>query len=282
MKKIDAHQHFWKFNPQRDKWITEDMAAIRRDFMPKELHALLVEEGFDGSVVIQSSQSEDENIFQLKNAEQNEFIKGVVGWIDFQNKNVQSRLEYYKQFEKMKGFRHIFPEELQRDFMLNSDFRRGIRYLNNYGFTYDILIFPDQLLYTNEFVASFPDQKFIIDHIAKPYIKDGKIKTWKKDLEAVARYENVYCKISGMVTEANWRNWEINDFFPYLDVVLEVFGIDRVMYGSDWPVCLVAASYKAQLSIIMKYISNLSKSEQEAILGQNAINFYQLSVKSED
>ena len=136
--------------------------------------------------------------------------------------------------------------------MLNSDFRRGIMYLNNYGFTYDILIFPDQLLYANEFVASFPDQKFIIDHIAKPYIQDGKIKTWEKALRAVARYENEYCKISGMITEANWRNWEINDFFPYLDVVVEVFGIDRVIYGSDWPVRLVAASYKAQLSIIMK------------------------------
>lgn len=275
MKKIDAHQHFWKFNPQRDKWITEDMAAIQRDFMPKELHAVLVEEGFDGSVVIQSSQSEDENIFQLKNAEQNDFIKGVVGWVDFQNKNVQARLEYYSQFKKMRGFRHILPEELQRDFMLNPAFRRGISYLNSYGFTYDILIFPDQLLYTKEFVASFPDQKFIIDHIAKPYIKEGKIKTWKKDLEAVARYENVYCKISGMVTEANWRNWQIDDFIPYLDVVMEAFGKDRVVYGSDWPVCLVAASYKAQLSIIMKYISGLSISEQEAILGQNAINFYQ-------
>jgi L-fuconolactonase len=203
------------------------MKIIQRDFLPEDLEQVLQQNGFAGSVVVQSDQSEAENNFQLVNAEKFGFIKGVVGWVDLQAGNVEERLQHYSQFNKMKGFRHVLQGEPQRDLMLDPNFMRGISFLSQYNFTYDILIFPDQLQYIPRFVSEFPDQPFIIDHIAKPYIKDGKIDNWKKDITAVAKYENVYCKISGMVTEANWKSWEKEYFTPYLDVVVEAFGINR-------------------------------------------------------
>lgn len=273
---IDAHQHFWKFDPVRDSWINEEMQAIQRDFLPHDLKPILKEHGIAGCVVVQSDQSEEENAFQLANADANDFVKGVVGWVDLQDKNVEDRLQYYLQFPKMKGFRHVLQGETQRDLMLRAEFKRGVGLLNKYGFTYDILIFPDQLGYTKEFVKAFPEQKFVIDHIAKPYIKDKKIDEWAKDIAAVAEHQHVWCKISGMVTEADWKNWKEEDFHPYLDHILSVFGPRRLMYGSDWPVCNVAGGYARMRSIVKNYISKLSESEHSLILGQNAIEFYHL------
>jgi len=273
---IDAHHHFWLYDPARHEWITDEMSAIRKDFLPKDFEPILKQNGISGSVLVQVDQTETENDFQLKNAEENDFIKGVVGWVDLQADNIEERLEFYKQYKKMKGFRHILQGEADRALMLKPAFMNGIRKLKKFGYTYDILIYTDQLKYTKEFVAAFPDQLFVIDHLAKPNIKEQKIDEWKKDIEAVAQHENVYCKISGMVTEADWHNWKKEDFKPYLDVVMEAFGIDRIMYGSDYPVCLVAATYEQMKSIVDGYFSSFSKDEQEKFFGKNVINFYKL------
>lgn len=278
MQKIDAHQHFWKFDPVRDSWITSDMARIQKDFMPEDLQPLLKENGLEGCVVVQSDQSEAENEFQLSNARKYDFIKGVVGWVDLQAENVEDRLAYYAQFPKMKGFRHVLQGEADRAFMLSPAFKRGISKLKHFGYTYDILIFPDQLKYTKAFVADFPEQPFVIDHIAKPDIKKEKIENWKKDMRAVAAHENVYCKISGMVTEADWKQWKQEDFKPYMEVVVEAFGTHRIMYGSDWPVCLVAAdTYGQMMSVVKDYFSSFSANEQELFFGGNASAFYRLN-----
>jgi L-fuconolactonase len=276
MPRIDAHQHFWKFDPIRDSWITDNMAVIQKDFMPADLQPLLAANSMDGSVIVQSDQSEEENDFQLANAEDNDFIKGVVGWVDLQSHKIEERLIHYKQFKKMKGFRHVLQGEPDRALMLKPEFKRGIGLLKNFGFTYDILILPDQLQYIRELVTAFPHQPFVIDHIAKPFIKDKKIDVWKKDMLAVAGFENVYCKISGMVTEADWKKWKPHDFKPYLDVIIEAFGIKRIMFGSDWPVCLVAASYSEMMNIVKDYFSSFSQYEQDLFFGLNATSFYNL------
>lgn len=274
--KIDAHQHFWKFDPVRDSWINDDMSVIRKDFLPQDVYAVLAENSIDGCVAVQSDQSEDENSFQLSNADRFDFIKGVVGWVDLQAKNIDERLAYYSEFTKMKGFRHVLQGESQCDFMLRPRFIHGISLLQKYRFTYDILIFPDQLQHSHRLVAAFPDQPFVIDHIAKPYIKDKKIDSWKKDMFRIAAYQNVFCKISGMVTEANWKTWKKEDFTPYLDVVVDAFGTDRIMFGSDWPVCLVAASYKQMMNVVEDYFLSFSNNEKEKVFGKNAYNFYKL------
>jgi len=274
--RIDAHQHFWKFDPVRDSWITDEMAVIQKDFFPGDLQSVLTKNNFDGSVVVQSDQSEKENEFQLKNAEENDFIKGVVGWVDLQAHDIEDRLGYYSSFKKMKGFRHVLQGETDRSLMLKSEFMNGIEKLEKFGFTYDILIYPDQLKYLPEFVAPFMNQKFVIDHLAKPGIKKQEINDWKKLIDATARFDNVYCKISGMVTEADWKNWKQDDFIPYVDVIIEAFGPNRIMYGSDWPVCLVAASYEQMLGIVEEYFSSFSDAEQQLFFGENAIKFYNL------
>jgi L-fuconolactonase len=274
--RIDAHQHFWKFTPVRDSWITDEMAVIQKDFFPVDLAPLLMENNFTGSVVVQSDQSEKEDEFQLKNAEENDFIKGVVGWVDLQAPNVEERLAYYSSFKKMKGFRHVLQGEADRALMLSPAFMNGISKLKKFGFAYDILIYADQLKYIPQFVSASPDQKFVIDHLAKPEIKDKKIEEWQKEIKEVAKYDNVCCKISGMVTEADWKNWKQEDLIPYIDVVIESFGPHRIMFGSDWPVCLVAASYEKVLSIVEEYFFSFSEAEQELFFGKNAMQFYNL------
>lgn len=276
MPKIDSHQHFWKFDPARDSWITDEMAVIQRDFLPQHLQPLLLEHAFDGCVVVQSDQSEEENAFQLDHAAKNDFIKGVVGWIDLQADDAAQRLAYYSEFKRMKGFRHVLQGEENRALMLQPKFMNGISKLEQYNFTYDILIFHDQLKYIPQFVSSFPNQKFVIDHIAKPLIKEAEKDQWKKEIQSVAKYENVWCKISGLVTEADWKLWKPANFTPYLDVVTEAFGTKRIMFGSDWPVCLVAASYNQMLNIVSHYFSGFSSDEQNAFFGGNALDFYNL------
>jgi L-fuconolactonase len=274
--KIDAHQHFWKFDPVRDSWITHEMAVIQRDFLPEHLKPVLQENNMDGCVLVQSDQSEEHNHLMLDWAKEHSFIKGIVGWVDLQAENIKERLEYYKQFDIIKGFRHVLQGEADRSLMLKDEFMRGIAALHRYNYTYDILIFPDQLKYTEELVASFPDQKFVIDHIAKPGIKKQEIDEWTKDIMAIAAHDNVYCKVSGMVTEADWSSWQHEHFIPYLDVIFEAFGPDRIMFGSDWPVCLVAASYKDMKQIVEDYLSTFTKEEQDDFFGGNAIRFYNL------
>jgi L-fuconolactonase len=275
-QRIDAHQHFWNFDPVRDSWINDEMAIIQRDFTPQDLQTKLEENNLDGSVLVQCDQSEKENEFLLEHANNFDFIKGVVGWVDLQSDDVEDRLAYYHSFNKMKGFRHILQGEAERGMMLRPAFMKGISKLKNFDFTYDILIYPDQIQYIGEFVKAFPDQKFVIDHIAKPNIKEKNIVEWKKGMEALAEYPNLYCKISGMVTEADWKNRGKDDCNPYMDVIVSSFGTKRIMFGSDWPVCLVAASYQQTMEIVSNYFSSFTETEQQDFFGLNAINFYNL------
>jgi len=245
--------------------------------MPVDLGPVLAINGFDGCVAVQADQTEAENDFLLAHAAQYDFIKGVVGWVDLQADNLAERLAFYSESKKMKGFRHILQGEQQRDFMLRPAFLNGIKQLKAFGYTYDILIHHDQLQYAADFISRFPDQPFVIDHIAKPDIKNREIDQWAKDIKEVAKFENVLCKVSGMVTEADFKNWKPEDFTPYLDVVAEAFDTKRLMYGSDWPVCLVAADYGRMAGIVKDYFSSFSSAEQGDILGGNATRFYNLS-----
>ena len=276
MQRIDAHQHFWKFDPVRDSWITEEMAVIQKDFLPHDLQPLLQHNDFDGCITVQSDQAEIENEFQLLNAEAFDFIRGIVGWVNLQAKDVEERLAYYSGFKKLRGFRHVLQGEQDRALMLKPAFMNGIRQLKKFGFTYDILIFPDQLKYMEEFVGSFPDQKFVLDHIAKPNIKAGEITEWENNIRSLAKYENLYCKISGMITEADWQHWKVQDFAPYFDVVVQTFGASRIMFGSDWPVCQVAASYDEVIEIATAYFAAYTDNERAHFFGGNAIEFYNL------
>ena len=277
MLKINSHQHFWKFDPVRDSWITDDMSVIQKDFLPADLKPVLDQNGVDGCVAVQADQSEEQNHFLLEQAKGNDFIKGIVGWVDLRADNIKDRLAYYKQFNLIKGFRHVLQGEEDRALMLKPEFMSEIAALKAFDFTYDILIFADQLKYIPEFAEAFPDQKFVIDHLAKPAIKEQDIDEWTKDMMAVAVHDNVHCKVSGMVTEADWKAWKKEDIIPYMDVVLEAFGPDRIMFGSDWPVCLVAASYERMFGILKEYFSTFTKEEQDQFFGGNAMQFYNLS-----
>lgn len=272
---IDAHQHFWQFNPVRDAWITEDMQPIRQDFMPQDLRPVLAANGVDGCVAVQADQSETETDFLLQF--QDDFIKGVVGWVDLRADNLEARLEHYKQFPRLKGFRHIVQGEPDKRFLLRPDFMKGVGALQHYDLTYDILIYPHQLPAAAEFVKAFPDHRLVIDHIAKPYIAKQSIEGWEGYMREIASYPQVYCKLSGMVTEADHRHWKAADFRPYLDIVLETFGPERLMYGSDWPVCLLAADYGRVKEIVEDFIAPLSVRERALIMGGNAVEFYKLT-----
>lgn len=276
MKRIDAHQHFWQYHPLRDAWITDDMAVIQRDFMPDDLEPILVANEVSGCVAVQADQSEAETLFLLGLAANHPFIAGVVGWVDLQADDLSERLVYFRQFEKLKGFRHIVQAEEDPRFLLRPALLKGVEALASYGYTYDILVKPHQLDATLEFVGHFPDQAFVIDHLAKPYIKTGEHQPWAAQMEAIAQHKHVYCKLSGMVTEADVEDWESADFNYYIQHILEVFGVDRVMFGSDWPVCLLATDYGHVVRLLDHSIAHLSSDEQELIWYKNAANFYKL------
>lgn len=273
--RIDAHQHFWHFDPVRDAWITDDMSVIRRDFLPGDLLPHLQEHGFDGCVTVQADQSDTETRFLLENAKNHDFIKGVVGWVDLRAHDLEARLEQWADDKKLKGFRHILQAE-KPEYMLSPEFVRGLGAIGKHGYTYDILVFPSHLETVEKLLENFDNQYFVVDHIAKPYIRSGEIREWERDLRRVASFPEVHCKVSGLVTEASLTDWKPGDIFPYLEVVLDAFGPGRLMYGSDWPVCLLAASYERQLDIVESFFSRLSPGERERIMGLNAIDFYQL------
>jgi len=276
MEIIDAHQHFWRYDPVRDAWITKEMAVIRRDFFPDDLLRALESTEVVGSVAVQADQTEQETGFLLDLAARYDFIRGVVGWTDLRSKGLPARLEYWSTFDKLKGFRHIVQAEPDPYFLLGDDFCQGLAHLAAFNFTYDILIYPHQLLAALELVRRFPDQRFVLDHLAKPPIREGFREGWAVLMREIGRCEHVSCKLSGMVTEADWKQWRYEDFEPYLEVVLEAFGPERVMFGSDWPVCKVAASYEEVLAIVKRFAGRLSETEQAALLAGNAKRFYQL------
>nr|WP_299074389.1 amidohydrolase family protein [uncultured Allomuricauda sp.] len=274
--KIDSHQHFWKYDPIRDSWIDDSMETIRRDFFPDDLEDLLEQNGIDGCVAVQADQSEEETEFLLQLASENNFIKGVVGWVDLCASNVSERLGHFSKNPYFKGVRHILQAE-NNDFMLQKSFQHGIEQLKQFDLSYDILVFPNQLKNSIALVERFPEQRFVLDHLGKPNIKDGEMDNWKANIEALAEYPNVYCKLSGMVTEADWNNWKSHDIYPYIEKIINAFGADRIMYGSDWPVCLLAGKYDEVFGIVKEYIGQLTKDEQNNILGGAATSFYKLS-----
>ena len=273
---IDSHQHFWRYEPIRDAWITEEMSEIRRDFMPGDLLPELRRNNVDGCVAVQADQSEAETLFLLGLAAQHDEIKGVVGWVNLCAPDLPQRLKYFSQFEKLCGFRHIAQSEPDDRFLMRQHFIAGIQHLQRFGFSYDILIYPRQLAAAVELVQRIPDQRFVIDHLAKPSIRTGEISLWAQQIRILAEKPNVYCKVSGLVTEADWTNWRVTDFEPYLEVAFEAFGPDRIMFGSDWPVCLLAARYEQVKNLVAKYIERLPAAQQQKIFGLNAISFYGL------
>lgn len=273
---IDSHQHFWNYEPKKHEWIDESMKVIRKDFLPEDLEKVYKEHHVDGCVAVQADQTLEETNFLIQLSEDYDFIKGVVGWVDLRSYAIEEDLERYTHFKSVKGFRHVVQGEPDPNFVLRTDFTKGIFSLHRYNFTYDILVFPHQLGAVLELVRRFGNQKFVIDHIAKPYIKDGFIDGWALLIKEIAKQENVYCKISGMVTEADFDNWTPEQIHPYMDIVLEAFGTDRVMYGSDWPVCLVAGNYNKVKQLMTDFIADLSSDEQAKIMGLNAMKFYNL------
>lgn len=272
---IDAHQHFWFFDAERDTWITDEMAVLRRDFLPADLEPVLQANGVDGCVAVQAAQSEDETLFLLKLAEAYGFIKGVVGWVDLRSATLYDRLEAFSQFEELKGFRHVAQAE-PADFLAQPDVVKGIRQLAAFDFTYDILIYPNQLKAALHLVRAVPEVKFVIDHLAKPYIKRGDINTWSNFMAELARCPNVSCKVSGMVTEADWQTWQPADLHPYLNVAFEHFGPNRLLFGSDWPVCLVAAEYGQWKDVVERYVAPWGDEVRAKVMGANAVAFYNL------
>ncbi|KGO84843.1 amidohydrolase [Flavobacterium rivuli WB 3.3-2 = DSM 21788] len=276
-QRIDSHQHFWKFDPIKDAWIDESMLKLRKDFLPADLLPLLNDNQFSGCVAVQSVQTAGETEFLLNLATKHSFIKGVVGWVNLLDENICERLEYLSNQKKLKGFRHIIQGEPD-GFMLREDFRSGISALKEYNYTYDILIYHRQLREAIKLVRHFPNQPFVINHIAKPDLKMGNIATWKENIKELAQAKNVLCKVSGMVTEAHWNTWTADDLKPCLDVVFENFTADRIMFGSDWPVCNLAANYARVIQTIHDYIAQLSEKEQEQVWFKNAEAFYNLDL----
>ena len=274
--RLDAHQHFWKYNPAEYDWINGEMAVLRRNFLPQDLAPLLASEGFDGSVAVQARQSLEETRWLLELSAHNQIIKGVVGWLDLRSPELPAQLHQFAQNPKLVGVRHIVQGEPDDEFMLRPEFRRGIASLRDFNLTYDILIYPRQLPAAIKLVREFPDQRFVLDHIAKPPIAEGRVTPWDRGIQELAQSTNVWCKLSGMVTEARWEAWKPVDFRPYLDVVLNTFGPARLMIGSDWPVCTVSATYHRTMELVSSFICTLTSNEQESILGGNCANFYGL------
>ena len=272
---IDAHQHFWFYTPDRDTWITDDMAVIRRDFLPADLEPILQANGIDGCVAVQADQSEAETILLVSLANAYGFIKGVVGWVDLRANNLYDKLEAYSQYEELKGFRHVAQAEPD-DFLSQPAIINGIRQLAAFDFTYDILIYPNQLKAALQLVRDVPQVKFVIDHLAKPHVKKGEITRWSNWMAELAKESNVSCKLSGMVTEADWHSWSKKDFFPYLDVAFREFGPDRLLFGSDWPVCLVAADYTQVKTLVEDYVQPWGEEVRGKVFGANAVAFYGL------
>jgi L-fuconolactonase len=275
MKIIDTHQHFWNYDATRHEWINEEMRAIRKNFLPEQLAPILKENKVDGCVSVQVDQTTEETDFLLALAKEHSFIKGVVGWVDLRASNLEDTLENYRDAKALKGFRHIIQGQAA-GFMLQPNLIQGLKKLATRNYTYDLLIYAHQLKEANEFIKQVTELPIVIDHVAKPNIKNSEMKDWKKEITALAKYPNVYCKISGMATEANWETWTMAGLQPYLDTVVETFGTERIMFGSDWPVCLVASSYAKWLNGVQNYFNTFSSTEQEAIFAGNAIKFYKL------
>ncbi|WP_159731722.1 amidohydrolase [Sphingobacterium sp. 18053] len=274
--RIDTHQHFWKFDPIRDSWITEEMQVIRRDFSPLDIQFVLERNGFGGSVAVQADQSKEETAYLVQLANDYPFIKGVVGWIDLQAADIRQQLDGYQSDTVIKGFRHIVEGEVDPDFLIRPAVLNGLKALADYGYTYDLLIRPRHYAATLDCVQQNPNLQFVLDHIAKPPIKSKAFDEWAAFIDALSAFPNVVCKVSGLATEADWEGWKLDDFKQYLEHIFARFGKERIMYGSDWPVCLLAASYEESIAIVEDKLGQFTAAEKNAFWAENAIRVYNL------
>jgi L-fuconolactonase len=272
---IDSHHHFWNYDPVEYDWIDDSMQVIRRSFLPGDLQAEIEAAGIDGVVSVQARQTLEETDWLLELAAQNTFIKGVVGWVPLAEDSINTTLDRYSDHPKPKAIRHVVQGQ-PAGFLDVPEFNTGIRALTQRSLVYDLLIFENQLEEAIRFVDRHPNQRFVLDHIAKPKIKENELEPWAKNMHALAQRENVTCKLSGMVTEADLTAWTAEQLKPYFDTVLEAFGPQRLMFGSDWPVCLLASGYKQWRELVSNLIAPLSEGEQSAIMGQTAIQSYTL------
>jgi L-fuconolactonase len=276
MMRIDSHQHFWRYVASEYPWIDDRLQMLRRDFLPADLKPLLERLGFDGSIAVQARQSFEETEWLLRLAEENSFVKGVVGWVDLRASDIGDRLRCYVDRPKLVGVRHVVHDEPNQNFILEPEFRNGIASLDDHGLAYDLLLFPRHLSAAVRLVREFPEQHFVLDHIAKPSIARGETDPWSSDLKRLSDLPNVYCKLSGMVTEAAWSAWRPEDFMFYLDLIKDAFGLERLMIGSDWPVCTVSADYDSTMGVVLDYLEGVPSATREAVLGGNCARWYRL------
>ena len=274
--RIDSHQHFWIYNEADYPWMEGERAPLKVDYMPPDIKPLLTASGIDGTVAVQARQVQRETDFLLELADEYDFVRGVVGWLDMRADDIEAQLERFAGRPRLSGLRHIVHDEADDRFMLGGNFLRGLAALKQYDLRYDLLLYPRHIPVAIQVVKRFPEQPFVLDHIAKPFIKDGTLEPWASDIRELASHDNVWCKVSGMVTEAAWGAWTSDDFRPYLDVVFDSFGVERLMFGSDWPVCTLAGSYSEVVGIVEGYIAALSAAEQAKVMGGVASDFYQL------
>jgi len=272
---IDSHQHFWRYTPAEYPWMKPEW-SIRRDFLPPDLAPLLRAAELDGCVAVQAQQTVAEARWLLTLADAHPIIKGVVGWVDLQSDRVEEQLAELARHPRFVGVRHVVQDEPDDNFVLRPAFQRGIGKLRQFNLAYDLLVFPKQLPATIQLVANFPEQRFVLDHIAKPPIAAGTLSPWREQIRELAKAPNVWCKVSGMVTEAKWDSWREEDFRPYLDVVFEAFGVERLMFGTDWPVATLAGTYQEVHQLAAGYVRNLTAEQQARFFGGSATEFYRL------
>ena len=276
MRCIDAHHHLWSYSSDEYGWIGDEMQELRRDFLPPDLRAEMESAGVDGTVAVQARQTLQETRWLLDLAQEYPFIEAVVGWAPIASPDFSRMLEPLRGEKKLKGLRHVLQDEPDDRYALSDDFQRGLAALAGTGLVYDILIYERHLPVAIELVDRNPNQRFVVDHLAKPKIAAGEISPWRENLRELARRENVVCKVSGMVTEADWQRWTMSDLQPYLETALECFGASRLLAGSDWPVCTVATSYQRWWQTLRAWASPLTVEEQQSIFGGNAMRVYQL------
>jgi L-fuconolactonase len=275
-RRIDAHQHFWRYDPAEYGWIDDSMARLRRHFLPGDLEPELRRAGFDACVAVQARQTLEETHWLLDLADRYPFIAGVVGWIDLQSRDVRAQLAAFAGRGKLVGVRHIVQAEPDDRFLLRPDFVRGVALLEELGLAYDILVYARHLPVALEFAERLEGHRLLLDHLAKPEIRRGEIRAWERDLRRLARSGHVMAKLSGLVTEADWKAWTPVQLRPYLDVAFDCFGPERLMIGSDWPVCLLAGDYARVMAVVTDYMRDRPAAEQEAVLGGNAARFWRL------
>ncbi len=275
---VDAHHHLWKYTPDEFGWINDSMRALRRDFLPEDLYQVTAQAGIQATVAVQARQSLEETRFLLEVARSSQVIRGVVGWVPLTSPEIPGILDELSGQSRLKGLRHVIQDEADENYILRNDFNRGVAAMSGTGLVYDILIYAKHLPQAAAFVDRHPDQAFVLDHIAKPPITLGAagLEPWATNLRELARRPNVCCKLSGMVTEADWQDWSLDGLRPYLDIVVESFGPGRLMAGSDWPVCLVATDYKEWFETLRAYFASFSETETAAIFGGNAASVYRL------